>query len=145
MSFSDPNCMACHSDHSRPALTRAKSIAFKHALLKAEARARCQDCHNAPQDEFHRGQGAQCATCHQPDRWKPATFDHGRFFGLDRHHNVSCQVCHPRGDYKHYTCYGCHEHQPDRIIAEHREEGITNIDNCARCHRSAHDEAEGER
>ncbi len=143
--LSQPNCMACHSDHPRPALSRAKAISFDHALVKADARARCQSCHQAPPDQLHRGQAAPCATCHQPPHWKPATFDHARFFLLDRNHNATCSICHPRGDFKQYTCFGCHEHQPAQIIAEHREEGVSNIDNCVRCHRSAQGEADGER
>lgn len=142
--LSQPDCMACHSDHPRPALSRFKPTAFDHAILKADIRSRCQACHQAPRDQLHRGKPAPCATCHQPPHWKPATFDHGRFFVLDRHHNADCATCHLRSDFKRYTCYGCHEHQPARTIAEHREEGITNIDNCVRCHRSAHGEAEGE-
>lgn len=142
--LSEPNCLACHSEHARPALARDKPISFDHALLKPGERNRCESCHQAPRDQLHFGQAAPCATCHQPPRWKPATFDHGRFFLLDRHHNATCSTCHPRGDYKRYTCYGCHEHQPAQIIAEHREEGISNIDNCVRCHRSAQGEAEGE-
>ena len=57
----------------------------------------------------------------------------------------ACATCHLSGNYKQYTCHGCHEHQQARIIAEHREEGITNIQNCVRCHRSPHGDAEGER
>lgn len=142
--LSEPNCLACHSDHARPVLERDKTISFDHALLRPSARNSCQNCHPAPRDQFHFGQDASCATCHQPPHWKPATFDHGRFFLLDRHHNVTCSTCHPRGDYKRYTCYGCHEHQPAQIIAEHREEGISNIGNCVRCHRSAQGESDGE-
>src|SRR3546814_280085 len=84
------------------------------------------------------------ATCHQPGHWKPATFDHSRYFLLDRDHNTACTTCHLNNNYKQYTCYGCHEHQPTKIITKHREEGITNIENCVRCHRSAHGEAAGE-
>ncbi len=133
----EPDCMACHSDHPRPKLTRAPAIAFDHALLKADARARCQSCHAAPRDDLHRGQELPCATCHQPTGWKPATFVHDRYFLLDRDHNTSCTTCHSGGNYKRYTCYGCHEHQPAQILAKHREEGITNTDNCVRCHRNA--------
>src|SRR3546814_654475 len=115
-----------------------------HALLKADARANCQSCHMAPRDELHRGQALACATCHQPAHWKPATFDHSRYFLLDRDHNTACTTCHLDSNYRQYICYGCHEHQPTKIITKHREEGITNIENCVRCHRSAHGEAEGE-
>lgn len=143
--LTEPNCMACHSDHPRPRLTKTSAVKFNHALLKGDARAKCQSCHTAPRDDLHRGQTLACATCHQPARWKPATFDHNRYFLLDGDHNAACTTCHLGGNYKQYTCYGCHEHQEARIIAEHREEGITNIQNCVRCHRSAHGEAGGER
>src|SRR3546814_4077187 len=86
--------MACHSDHPRPRLTKASSVRFDHALLKADARANCQSCHMAPRDELHRGQALACATCHQPAHWKPATFDHSRYFLLDRDHNTACTTCH---------------------------------------------------
>lgn len=143
--LAEPNCMACHSDHPRPRLTKASAVTFNHALLKSDARARCQSCHTAPQDNLHRGQTLTCATCHQPAHWKPATFDHSRYFLLDGDHNTTCTTCHLGGNYQQYTCFGCHEHQQARIIAEHREEGITNIENCVRCHRSVHGEAEGGR
>lgn len=140
----EPNCMACHSDHPGPAMARTQPVRFDHAMLRPDVAGRCQSCHVAPKDELHRSQPAQCATCHQPPRWKPATFDHSRFFALDRHHNTTCTTCHTGADYRRYTCYGCHEHQPAGIIAEHREEGITNIENCVRCHRSARGEPEDE-
>lgn len=143
--LTEPDCMACHSDHPKPALASAKTVTFDHALLKADSRAKCQTCHVPPKDELHRAQESVCSTCHQPSAWKPATFDHSRFFVLDRNHNTTCTTCHQGGNYKRYTCYGCHEHQQANIIAEHREEGITRIDNCVRCHRSAHGEAEGDR
>lgn len=144
-SLIESNCMACHSDHSGVLLLKGAAVRFDHALLKTEARARCQSCHKAPADDLHRGQDLPCGTCHQPPHWKPATFVHERYFKLDRAHNVSCATCHPGGNYKRYTCFGCHEHQPAQTLAEHREEGITNIDNCLRCHRSADGEAgEGE-
>jgi hypothetical protein len=138
-----PDCMACHTDHARPWLVRSQRAGFDHRLLQASARDRCQSCHQPPRDELHRMQSAPCATCHQPTHWKPATFDHARFFVLDRHHNVSCATCHPAGNFRRYTCFGCHQHQPVSIAAEHREEGITNIADCVRCHRSAAGEPEG--
>lgn len=141
-SLREPDCVACHSDHPRPALTGTSRVRFAHDLLRPAAAARCAACHRRPADAFHRTQSAPCSTCHQPPRWKPATFDHDRYFVLDRHHAVTCTTCHTGGNYRHYTCYGCHEHQPVAIIAEHREEGIANVENCARCHRSARGEPE---
>ena len=32
-----------------------------------------------------------------------------------------------------------HEHSPARVAREHEEEGIGNLDDCARCHRSANE------
>jgi hypothetical protein len=40
------------------------------------------------------------------------------------------------GNTSRYTCFGCHQHQPDQIRASHAEEGIRNIENCVACHRS---------
>lgn len=141
----EPDCMACHSDHSGVLLLKPNPGQFDHALLKPSARGQCQSCHKAPVNELHRDQNAPCATCHQPPKWKPATFLHDRYFKLDRAHNVSCATCHAGANYKRYTCFGCHQHQPAQTLAEHREEGITNIDGCVRCHRSPNGEAaEGE-
>lgn len=87
-----------------------------------------------------------CAQCHQPRAWKPATFDHARYFPLTGDHNVACVTCHLGQNYRQYTCTGCHEHERNRMIAVHREEGIRNIDNCVRCHRGGTAEGdEGER
>ncbi|MFM7402028.1 MAG: hypothetical protein ACKO4W_14110 [Bacteroidota bacterium] len=40
--------------------------------------------------------------------------------------------------------YGCHEHNRANTLAEHREEGISNINDCARCHKSPDEHGEGE-
>ena len=37
---------------------------------------------------------------------------------------------------KEYSCTGCHEHSLDRMEKKHREEGVTNLDRCRRCHPS---------
>lgn len=84
-----------------------------------------------------------CAQCHSTTAWEPANFAHDRLFRLDGDHNVACATCHVGGNTARYTCYGCHEHQPAATIAEHREEGIRNIDNCVRCHRSSSEGGEG--
>jgi hypothetical protein len=81
-----------------------------------------------------------CAQCHSAQGWKPATFDHERLFALDGDHNARCETCHVNNDYSRYTCYGCHEHTPANVRAEHEEEGIRNFDNCVKCHRNATDE-----
>lgn len=135
-SLSQPDCMACHTDHSGPQLVQASQQSFAHMLLRPEIRGQCATCHRAPQTPLHAQAGRNCGACHSSSAWKPATFDHSRFFALTGPHNVSCTTCHTGGDLKRNTCFSCHEHQPAQIRAEHAEEGIRNIENCARCHRS---------
>jgi hypothetical protein len=143
-SLAQPNCLACHSDHREPRLTRAAGPTFAHTLLRSDVRNRCEACHRAPVTALHRQVGESCAQCHTTAGWKPATFDHGRFFALSGPHNASCTTCHVGGNLARYTCFGCHAHQPGAISARHAEEGITNIANCARCHRSGAGEEGGE-
>jgi hypothetical protein len=133
------NCMACHTDHAAPALTPRNGLPFSHTLLNVAVRENCTACHTAPATATHRGMTGQCSQCHGQDRWKPATFDHARFFVLDRDHNAACTTCHTTGDRRQYTCYGCHEHTEANIRAKHVREGIRNFENCVSCHTSAHD------
>ncbi len=135
-SLIEPNCLACHSDHSGPRLVKASRPAFAHDLLKPDVRTQCATCHRAPATPLHVQAGKDCASCHNSTAWKPTSFDHSRFFALAGPHNVACATCHTGGNFARYTCFGCHEHQPDQIRARHVEEGIRNIENCARCHRS---------
>ncbi|MES1994579.1 MAG: cytochrome c3 family protein [Pseudomonadota bacterium] len=143
-SLAQPNCLACHSDHSGPQLVKASQTSFAHELLRPDVRGLCASCHRAPPTALHAQAGSNCAQCHTQKGWKPASFDHAHFFALSGPHNTSCATCHVGGNFSRYTCYSCHEHQPDQIRAKHAEEGIRNIDNCARCHRSGSGEG-GER
>lgn len=140
----EQDCVACHSDHRGLAVYRAKRT-FSHALLNAATRDRCESCHQKPTDSLHAKLSGNCLQCHQQDRWKPATFDHDQFFQLDRDHNTDCVTCHTGNDFRRYTCYGCHEHAPARVRAQHAEEGIRNLDDCVECHRSADGEGGGGR
>lgn len=143
--LSDPHCMACHNDHAGPKLTQHSRKPFSHAMLRVAARDQCDTCHQAPADTLHRQMSGNCAQCHQPQAWKPATFDHDKFFPLDKDHNATCVTCHVGSNCKRYTCYGCHEHTPANMQAKHREEGVAeSLDNCVRCHRDASGEVEGE-
>lgn len=129
------NCIACHSDHAgikRPGWQGR----FDHSLLQAATRQKCQDCHQAPKDAMHQQIDGNCSQCHQQSRWVPASFDHGKFFVLDRDHDSRCVTCHVRNDYSRYTCYGCHEHTQANIRSEHVDEGIGDFSQCVECHRS---------
>jgi hypothetical protein len=132
------DCIACHSDHA--GVKRFKTQGrFNHALLQNDARQQCQGCHRSPSDALHKQISGNCSQCHSQDKWMPATFNHDKFFVLDRDHNDRCVTCHVRNDYSQYTCYGCHEHTPDKIRREHIEEGIRDFKNCVECHRSANE------
>lgn len=137
------NCLACHSDHQGSQIGQSARMRFSHALLKPATQANCATCHTAPATTFHRGLATGCVQCHGTERWTPATFDHSRHFLLDRDHNAPCATCHVNNDTSRTTCYGCHEHQADRISAKHLREGIRDFQNCASCHRSAHGEPAG--
>ena len=144
-SLANTDCMACHTVHS--SARHRREVVFQHALLAPEARNECRSCHlpEMPADELHRQAQGSCSPCHSTTGWRPATFDHARYFRFDGNHPADCRSCHmDRATFSVYSCYGCHEHSPARIAAEHREEGIQNFENCVRCHRSGdEEEAEG--
>jgi hypothetical protein len=140
--LTEQDCVACHTDHQGPRLAERSGKRFSHQLLRADVRDRCESCHKPPADTLHRQITGNCAQCHRQEGWKPATFAHDKLFLLDKDHNATCVTCHTGNDYKRYTCYGCHEHQPDQIRRKHEKEGIPQFENCVKCHRSA-DEKEG--
>lgn len=133
------DCLACHSDHAGVKRFRNEGR-FNHALLQTDARKQCQSCHKSPKDNLHQQISGNCSQCHSDDKWTPATFAHEKYFELDRDHNVKCVTCHIRNDYSRYTCYGCHEHSPEKIRREHIEEGIRKFENCVECHRNANED-----
>ncbi|MEI7842327.1 MAG: class III cytochrome C family protein [Gallionellaceae bacterium] len=130
------DCLACHSDHAGVKRFRQQGH-FNHSLLQKMTLEQCQSCHKSPTDALHRQISGNCSQCHNQNKWKPATFNHIKYFELDRDHSPSCVTCHAGNDYKRYTCYGCHEHTPENIRREHIEEGIRSFSNCVECHRSA--------
>jgi hypothetical protein len=136
-------CLSCHVEHpgANPA---AREPTFSHALLNGKMRSQCSSCHVPPADALHADKSANCATCHSQNGWKPATFDHDRFFPLIGPHKATCATCHTKNDFSTYTCFSCHEHEPGRVRVQHLEEGIRNIDNCVSCHRKGEAEKEGE-
>jgi hypothetical protein len=129
--YATGNCSECHS------IQKWKPATFNHNQFASGKQ--CISCHKAdrPNDTLHGLSESNCSTCHDTTRWKPATFDHSRYFRLDRNHQASCKTCHTSpGNYKQYTCYNCHEHTPSNMAAVHHEEGISNYQNCIRCHRN---------
>jgi hypothetical protein len=156
------NCMDCHDGSDRMSdfdHNRFFILDGKHAEID------CQACHGAPPEpvsfagtpttcvschaepEIHAGVfGLECQNCHRTDAWSPALLQN-HSFPLDHGEQglVSCQVCHPT-TYVEYTCYDCHEHDPQETLSEHLEEGISaeELPNCTSCHPTGlKDEAEG--
>lgn len=106
----EQDCMACHSDHQGPKLTKRSRKPFSHALLKASVAEQCSTCHAAPKDSVHRDVKVECSQCHRSDAWKPARFDHALLAKavLDR-----CESCHSAPtDRLHRqilgSCHSCH-------------------------------------
>jgi hypothetical protein len=103
----------------------------------------CWQCHQEP--AIHQGFfGLKCEYCHSSLVWKPASLHLHNFplqHGLDDQ-SSSCQTCHPAA-YSQYTCYGCHDHQPEAIQISHLQAGISieELPECFRCHPGGKKEA----
>jgi len=148
------DCVSCHQKDDKHKGRFGTSCGSCHtvkawtpATFDHKASTDCVSCHQ--KDDEHRGQfGTDCGACHTVNAWKPATFDHT--FPLDHGEGgrVACKVCHEPGrPYKEYTCYGCHEHSPQRILRKHQEEGISGnrLSDCVRCHRTGREHEGGGR
>ncbi len=116
----DTSCEACHLDRVYEGLA-----------------SDCASCHDEP--AYHAGQfGGDCARCHNTMAFAPAqltqhTFqlDHGSATG----DTSACTTCHP-GTYTEQTCFGCHDHEPTALLAQHREAGLEDAEACAECHKT---------
>ena len=126
------SCKNCHNFENWKTITH-----FDHEMINKDQSQNCISCHQKPTDKLHSGIVSNCLSCHSVTKWKPATFEHSSYFVLDQDHNTDCIVCHKNSNFEAYTCYGCHEHTPSNIASEHREEGISDFNNCVRCHKSA--------
>ncbi len=131
----EDNCIACHSDHKGVQPFRPIGQ-FAHESLETGLAAECESCHQSPGDALHLKIEGSCSSCHVPEHWIPATFEHAEYFRFDRDHTTECTTCHVDQDYSSFTCYGCHEHSRSKIREEHVEEGIRDYERCEECHRS---------
>ena len=98
----------------------------------------CYQCHEEP--EIHAGVfGLKCFYCHTADAWSPASLRQHNFplnHGVeDQNLQLQCEACHG-SNYIEYTCYNCHDHQPDVIVQSHASLNISDQDlpACAKCH-----------
>lgn len=108
--LTEQNCIACHSDHPDPRLTRRDRKRFSHELLRSAVQQRCETCHAAPDNALHRPLRISCAQCHRTAGWKPAQFDHA---ALSQDLLARCEACHqPPRDKLHRQmtsrCGACH-------------------------------------
>lgn len=151
------NCLECHDgtgsmenfDHSQ-----YFPLTGQHEVIECQAchtdqvfegtPTECAACHAEPL--IHAGLfGLQCELCHSTSAWLPAQLT-SHTFPLDHGGDgeIDCATCH-LASYTEYTCYGCHEHEEQEMIREHREEGISaeELVDCVQCHPTGHeDEAE---
>jgi hypothetical protein len=131
------NCALCHQNDSPedhyPGQCSACHVTpgwlpatFNHTVAQATD---CQACHvtDKPVNHF----SGQCSICHSTSRWKPSTINHTFPVNHEGAQGI-CTNCHIPPNYYAYTCYQCHEHSRSEVKKEH--EGVSNIDNCIRCH-----------
>jgi hypothetical protein len=135
-------CFRCHFEHGGRFRPDAAGR-FSHNLLPKQVASACSECHSRqkPADTIHTVGRFECSQCHRTQGWKPATYDHDRWFLLDRNHPPRCADCHAPGmNLKEYTCTNCHEHSLEKMERKHRKEGIANLAKCRRCHPSANED-----
>ena len=152
-------CAECHTPDEWT------NVKFDHSLAAfpltgAHSSVPCTDCHKdgvfqgTPQEcsachaepAYHLGLfGSDCATCHDSAAWTPARFDRPHSFPINHGESgmSACRACHT-DSLVSYTCYGCHAHEPGEIERKHREEGISNFQDCTRCHPTGLKEEGGE-
>jgi hypothetical protein len=117
-------CEACHTTATWKELNRFDHSKTEFPLLGAHRGVACADCHRPPgletslknvdyreapkqcsgcHKDVHAGQfaarkdAADCSSCHDAARWKPAQFDHDKrtpFSLKGAHRNVGCDECH---------------------------------------------------
>lgn len=151
-------CLECHDgvdrmsdyDHNRFFLLDGRHREIDCEDCHAQrvykgAPTECSGCHAEP--DIHAGDfGSSCQDCHTTTAWSPALLLKHTFpLAHGEQGEIQCQVCHPV-NYVEYTCYNCHEHQPEEIQKKHQEEGITSAElpDCARCHPTGREHAEDE-
>ncbi len=141
------NCQNCHTvqawksrlpfDHNKTGFTlvgRHKVAACMSCHVGQRwngTPATCISCH--AKNDVHRGsRGTNCASCHNPNSWNAATFNHNRdtaFPLVGRHASAACAGCHGKGNAIRKpgrACISCHA----RDDAHKGSRGT----NCTSCH-----------
>jgi hypothetical protein len=150
------NCRTCHTEHQGSHGVLTSLDRFDHDLAEfkltgGHRRVDCKACHvgnvfqGTPQTcaschiepNVHKGSyGTACAQCHTTTAWTGAVFKHT--FPIthgQRRNKNTCATCHTTAnDFRTYTCYSCHEHQPAKMEKRHANRRIANLQRCADCH-----------
>lgn len=141
-------CLDCHDGADRMSHFDHASVFpldGAHAPLECETchagkvfkgtPSQCVQCHEEP--AIHAGFfGVQCQNCHVSQAWTPAGL---RFHSYPLDHGgqeeIPCQTCHT-STYVEYTCYGCHDHQPEPVRESHirAKVSIDELPSCTKCH-----------
>ncbi len=141
-------CLACHDgidtygkifdhnslafplqgEHANAACSGCHAGAVSLAELR-QAPHECSACHL--EDDAHAGNfGQDCGTCHTPDGWEGAAFDHSlaAFPLTGAHATAACEDCHQGGVFQGtpQDCFSCH-------AADDAHDGRFGQD-CAACH-----------
>ncbi|MHB0877774.1 MAG: hypothetical protein ACYC5O_17190 [Anaerolineae bacterium] len=151
------DCGACHTatDWAQASFDHAKSafpLTGAHAEVTCDlchtggqfqgTPAECSACHEEP--AFHAGLfQSTCADCHTTAAWSPAEFSGQHTFPINHGERGTnaCTACHP-DTLASYTCYTCHDQA--EMAAKHREEGISDLQDCVRCHPTGRGEEGGD-
>lgn len=159
------DCLTCHTTNpgwspaSFPLHNNYYELIGRHAQIAND----CGSCHNGNyvntpntcyqchQSEYNNttnpshtaaGFPTQCESCHNPNGWTPAVFDHDeQFFPIysGKHKNKwnSCSDCHTNSSsFAIFSCIDCHEHRKSRMDEKH--EGVSGYiyesSACLSCH-----------
>ncbi|MCH9650193.1 MAG: hypothetical protein K0U98_18290 [Deltaproteobacteria bacterium] len=125
------DCLACHEDGYQGTPT---------------------DCFSCHQNDYQRtddpdhiaaGFPTTCEDCHNTSDWDDTDWDHDDFFPIysGNHRRgrawTTCEQCHVSpGNYRHFECIECHEHNRSRMDNEHRGIGGYRYESqaCFSCH-----------
>lgn len=132
------NCDACHNlegwtpalnDHSDFPLNGTHEVACDECHPGDKflgISTKCASCHSTPIGHFKTMDS--CNQCHNPGKWKPATFDHTFYPLSGEHQKVDCIECHPSGQYSGTPneCDACHEVPANHVAGD--------VGNCDACH-----------
>jgi hypothetical protein len=151
------DCRSCHTEHrgAHGCLTSMADFDHNWAAFKLTGKhtttdckschksaiyqgtpQTCVSCHAEPTTKHKGNYGTACTQCHTTTSFTGAKFEHKMFPINHGRRKNTCATCHTDTvSYKTYTCYNCHEHNPDRMARIHVRRGITEYDRCLDCHK----------